>query len=201
MTITIAGFPPCSPGSACCRQRDLRSRRPIPRGRSRSSCRSRPAAAPAPRRRRRQDGRDARPADRDRQSRRRRRHRGDARGRKSPPDGYTLLVVTSATVGTSPSLFQNLGYDPRKDFAPIGLIAGTPNLIVVHPSFPARSLAELIKIGKETAAPIPTGRPAPARSTISRSSSWPTARHEALARGVQGRGPRSTICSAAISAC
>ena len=78
---------------------------------------------------------------------------------KSPPDGYTLLVVTSATVGTSPSLFQNLGYDPRKDFAPIGLIAGTPNLIVVHPSFPARSLAELIKIGKETAAPIPYGSP------------------------------------------
>src|SRR5262245_53556310 len=78
---------------------------------------------------------------------------------KSAPDGYTLLVVTSATVGTSPSLFQNLGYDPRKDFAPIGLIAGTPNLIVVHPSFPARSLAELVKIGKETAAPIPYGSP------------------------------------------
>ena len=68
-------------------------------------------------------------------------------------------MVTSATVGTSPSLFQNLGYDPRKDFAPIGLIAGTPNLIVVHPSFPARSLAELVKIGKETTAPIPYGSP------------------------------------------
>src|SRR3981189_3574825 len=40
---------------------------------------------------------------------------------KAAPDGYTILVVTSATVGTSPSLFQNLGYDPRKDFAPIGL--------------------------------------------------------------------------------
>src|SRR3954465_6321288 len=68
---------------------------------------------------------------------------------KSPPDGYTLLVITSATVGTSPSLFQNLGYDPRKDFAPIGLIAATPNLIAVHPSFPVRSLADLIKAGKE----------------------------------------------------
>jgi tripartite-type tricarboxylate transporter receptor subunit TctC len=69
------------------------------------------------------------------------------------------LVVTSATVGTSPSLFQNLGYDPRKDFAPIGLIAATPNLIAVHPSFAARSLAELITIGKETATPIPYGSP------------------------------------------
>jgi tripartite-type tricarboxylate transporter receptor subunit TctC len=78
---------------------------------------------------------------------------------KAAPDGYTILVVTSATVGTSPSLFQNLGYDPRKDFEPIGLIAATPNLIAVHPSFPARSLAELIKTGKETAAPIAYGSP------------------------------------------
>jgi tripartite-type tricarboxylate transporter receptor subunit TctC len=78
---------------------------------------------------------------------------------KSAPDGYTILVVTSATVGTSPSLFQNLGYDPRRDFAPIGLIAATPNLIVVHPSFPARSMAELIKLGRETTTPIPYGSP------------------------------------------
>jgi tripartite-type tricarboxylate transporter receptor subunit TctC len=78
---------------------------------------------------------------------------------KAPPDGYTLLVITSATVGTSPSLFHNLGYDPHKDFAPIGLIAATPNLIAVHPSFPARSLAELIKIGKDTTTPIPYGSP------------------------------------------
>jgi tripartite-type tricarboxylate transporter receptor subunit TctC len=78
---------------------------------------------------------------------------------KAAPDGYTILVVTSATVGTSPSLFQNLGYDPRKDFAPIGLIAATPNLIAVHPSFAARSLAEFITIGKEAATPIPYGSP------------------------------------------
>jgi tripartite-type tricarboxylate transporter receptor subunit TctC len=78
---------------------------------------------------------------------------------KGAPDGYTLIVVTSATVGTSPSLFQNLGYDPRKDFDPIGLIAATPNLIAVHPSFPARTLAELIKVGKEATTPIPYGSP------------------------------------------
>jgi tripartite-type tricarboxylate transporter receptor subunit TctC len=78
---------------------------------------------------------------------------------KAAPDGYTLLVVTSATVGTSPSLMQNLGYDPRKDFDPIGVIAATPNLIAVHPSFPARSLAELIKIGRAAATPIPYGSP------------------------------------------
>jgi tripartite-type tricarboxylate transporter receptor subunit TctC len=78
---------------------------------------------------------------------------------KAAPDGYTLLVVTSATVGTSPSLVQSPGYDARKDFDPIGLIAATPNLVVVHPSFPARSLPELIKIGKETATPIAYGSP------------------------------------------
>jgi tripartite-type tricarboxylate transporter receptor subunit TctC len=78
---------------------------------------------------------------------------------KTAPDGYTLLVATSATVGTAPSLLQNLGYDPRKDFDPIGLIAATPNLIAVHPSFPARSLAELIKVGRQATAPIPYGSP------------------------------------------
>ena len=78
---------------------------------------------------------------------------------KGMPDGYTIVVATSATVGTSPSLLHNLGYDPRQDLDPIGLIAATPNVIVVHPSFPARSLAELIKIGRETATPIPYGSP------------------------------------------
>ena len=78
---------------------------------------------------------------------------------KNAPDGYSILLTTNATLATAPSLFQNLGYDPRRDFEPIGLIAATPNVIVVHPSFPARSLADLIKIGKETASPIPYGSP------------------------------------------
>jgi tripartite-type tricarboxylate transporter receptor subunit TctC len=78
---------------------------------------------------------------------------------KAAPDGYTLIVITSATVGTSPSLFKNLGYDPRKDFAPIGLMAATPNLLAAHPSFPARSVAELIKVAKTAPEPIPYGSP------------------------------------------
>src|ERR1700741_352502 len=48
-------------------------------------------------------------------------------GAKGLPDGYTIVVAPSATVGTSPSLLHNLGYDPRQDLAPIGLIAATPN--------------------------------------------------------------------------
>jgi tripartite-type tricarboxylate transporter receptor subunit TctC len=78
---------------------------------------------------------------------------------KAAPDGYTLLVVTSATVGTAPALFSNLGYDPRKDFVPIGLIAATPNLIAVHPSFPARTLAEWVTAGQQAKEPIPYGSP------------------------------------------
>jgi tripartite-type tricarboxylate transporter receptor subunit TctC len=78
---------------------------------------------------------------------------------RNAPDGYTLLLTTSATLGTAPSLLQNLGYDPRGDFAPIGLIAATPNVIVVHPGGPAHSLQELIDIGRAAAAPIPYGSP------------------------------------------
>ncbi len=109
---------------------------------------------------------------------------------KNAPDGYTLLVVTSATVGTSPSLFHNLGYDPRKDFDPIGLIAATPNLIAVHPSFPARSLAELIKIGQEAATPIPYGSPGSGTlNHLTVELHRLPQRHEDGACRVQGSGP------------
>jgi tripartite-type tricarboxylate transporter receptor subunit TctC len=80
---------------------------------------------------------------------------------KGEPDGYTVLIGTSATLGTAPSLIENLGYDPRSDFEPIGVIAATPNAIVVHPSFQARSLAELIARGKEAGGPVLYGSPGP----------------------------------------
>jgi tripartite-type tricarboxylate transporter receptor subunit TctC len=66
---------------------------------------------------------------------------------KAPADGYTLLL-TSPTVAISPSLFKNLGYDTFRDFAPITRLATVPNVIVVHPSVPAKSLAELVKLAK-----------------------------------------------------
>jgi tripartite-type tricarboxylate transporter receptor subunit TctC len=67
---------------------------------------------------------------------------------KSPPDGYTLLIATSS-LAINPSLYPNVGYDPRKDFAPIGLIASSSNVVLVHPSVPARSVVELIALAKE----------------------------------------------------
>jgi len=66
---------------------------------------------------------------------------------KSAPDGYTLLL-TSGSIAISPSLFPKLGYDTFRDFAPVTLLATVPNVLVVHPSVPARSLNELVKLAK-----------------------------------------------------
>ncbi len=67
---------------------------------------------------------------------------------KSAPDGYTLLIATSS-LAINPSLYPNVGYDPRKDFAPIGLIAQSSNVVLVHPSVPAKTIPELIALAKE----------------------------------------------------
>jgi tripartite-type tricarboxylate transporter receptor subunit TctC len=67
---------------------------------------------------------------------------------RSEPDGYTLVLGYTGTLAIGPSLYKNVGYDPRKDFAPIGMIGNAPNSLVVHPSFPARTVAELIAYAK-----------------------------------------------------
>ena len=72
---------------------------------------------------------------------------GTAFAAKSAPDGYTLLVVPSS-ISISATLYQNLQYDALLDLAPITLIASTPSVLVVHPSVPAGSVMELIKLAK-----------------------------------------------------
>jgi tripartite-type tricarboxylate transporter receptor subunit TctC len=67
---------------------------------------------------------------------------------RSAPDGHTILLAYTGTLAINPSLYPNPGYDPRKDFAPIGLIAGLPSVLVVHPSLPVRSVADLISFAK-----------------------------------------------------
>jgi tripartite-type tricarboxylate transporter receptor subunit TctC len=67
---------------------------------------------------------------------------------KSDPDGYTLLLGYTGTLAIGPSLYKNVGYDPRKDFAPIGLIGNAPNSLVVNPSVPAKTVAELVAYAK-----------------------------------------------------
>src|SRR5215472_5741475 len=67
---------------------------------------------------------------------------------KSAPDGYTIALSFTGTLAIAPSLFPNAGYDVRSDFAPIGRIGAAPSAVVVHPSFPAHSVAELIAYAK-----------------------------------------------------
>ena len=67
---------------------------------------------------------------------------------KADPDGYTILLGYTGTLGIGPTLYSNVGYDPRKDFAPIGRIGTAPNTLVVNPSFPAKSVAELVAYAK-----------------------------------------------------
>src|SRR6266545_4257453 len=67
---------------------------------------------------------------------------------KAEPDGYTLGLGGTGTLAINPTLYGNVGYDPRKDFAPVGLIATSALVVCVHPSLPVRSIAELIALAK-----------------------------------------------------
>ncbi len=62
---------------------------------------------------------------------------------KSPPDGYTLLLGVS-TLATNPAVFKKVPYNALTDFAPITLVLSAPNILVVHPSLPVKSLKELM---------------------------------------------------------
>jgi tripartite-type tricarboxylate transporter receptor subunit TctC len=68
---------------------------------------------------------------------------------RAAPDGYTLLLGHTGTISINPSLYVNLGMDPRKDFAPIGLVASMPVALLAHPSFPAKSIAEVIALARK----------------------------------------------------
>jgi tripartite-type tricarboxylate transporter receptor subunit TctC len=67
---------------------------------------------------------------------------------KSPPDGYTVVAANVSSVAINQSLYKKMPYDPIKDLAPITLLAVFPNVIVVHPSFPAKNLKDLIALAK-----------------------------------------------------
>jgi tripartite-type tricarboxylate transporter receptor subunit TctC len=75
---------------------------------------------------------------------------------KAAPDGYTIAMVL-----TGISLPANLGFDIRQDFAPIGLIASTPIVLMAHPSFPGTSLADVIALAKKEPGKISVGTPPP----------------------------------------
>jgi tripartite-type tricarboxylate transporter receptor subunit TctC len=73
---------------------------------------------------------------------------------KSAPDGYTIVMLL-----TGISLGANTGYDVNKDFAPIGLVASTPIIVVSHPTFPAKSLTDIIALAKKDPGKYSAGTP------------------------------------------
>ena len=74
--------------------------------------------------------------------------RGAAVAAKAAPDGYTLML-TSASYTFAPSIYKNLPYDPLKDFEAITMFTLIPNVLVVHPSMPVRSVKQLIALARK----------------------------------------------------
>ena len=64
---------------------------------------------------------------------------------RATPDGYTIMAISTGFV-VNPSLYAKVPYDPIKDFAPISLVAASPNIVVVNPSVPAKTIAELVQL-------------------------------------------------------
>jgi tripartite-type tricarboxylate transporter receptor subunit TctC len=63
---------------------------------------------------------------------------------RAAPDGYTLLVPSAAVMAVNVSLFPKMPFDPAKDFTPVTKLVSVPNMLAAHPSFPARTIAELV---------------------------------------------------------
>ncbi|MBN8937321.1 MAG: tripartite tricarboxylate transporter substrate binding protein, partial [Rhizobiales bacterium] len=68
---------------------------------------------------------------------------------RSAPDGYTLFLGHTGSISINPSLYANAGFDPRKDFTPIGLFASMPVALLAHPSFPAKTIGEVVVLAKK----------------------------------------------------
>ena len=73
---------------------------------------------------------------------------GMAEGARAAPDGYTLVLAPTGNLTVNPTLFPKLPFDTHKDLTPVTLLAQSPNVLVVHPSVPAKNLRELIAYAK-----------------------------------------------------
>jgi tripartite-type tricarboxylate transporter receptor subunit TctC len=74
---------------------------------------------------------------------------GHALAAKAPPDGYTILLGTNSTFAIAPHLYTKLPYDNEKSFAPISLVAISPQILSVHPSLPVKSVKDLIALARQ----------------------------------------------------
>jgi tripartite-type tricarboxylate transporter receptor subunit TctC len=78
---------------------------------------------------------------------------------RGPADGYTLLLTYTTTLATAPSILPNVGYDVRKDFAPMGMIGYAPALLLLHPSVTYRNVGDLIADIKASKEPFQVAIP------------------------------------------
>lgn len=68
---------------------------------------------------------------------------------RGPRDGHTLLMTISSSQAINPALYRNPGFDPVRDFVPIGLVGAVPNVLLVHPAFPAQDLAGFLAAARQ----------------------------------------------------
>jgi len=67
---------------------------------------------------------------------------------KAAPDGYTLIMASAGSHAVNVGLYPKLGYDPLRDFAPVSLVSSAPNILIVHPSLPVKSVKDLIALAR-----------------------------------------------------
>ena len=79
--------------------------------------------------------------------------------RRAPPDGTTMLVIPAGNLTINPTLLRNLSFDVERDFAPVSMMATTPNLIIAAPGFAPRNVAELVAAAKAQPGRITYGSP------------------------------------------
>src|SRR5437868_10568401 len=80
---------------------------------------------------------------------------------RSVPDGYTLLHATSTTMAINVRLYKKLPYDPARDFAPVALVAGVPFILMVNPSLPINSIADLVNVANSKPGALAFGSSGP----------------------------------------
>ena len=76
---------------------------------------------------------------------------------KAPPDGYTLVLALTAQFAINPAFYRSLPYDPVKDYSPVALLGSAPYLLTINPGLPAKTLKELIALGKSASNPLAYG--------------------------------------------
>ena len=115
---------------------------------------------------------------------------------KSPPDGYTLLMVSAAHV-INPAMVKKLPYDSIRDFTPISVVADVPTAFVVHPALPAKNVKEFVALAKARPGQLnysTAGRGTVGHLAAERKSSWCTCRIKALAHRLSISWPGMCRC-------